>query len=145
MTDSRQMLDALRQRSFRITPQREMIVRALVSGENGRHLTADEIHSKVQVHTSALNIATVYRTLDLLVEEGLVSRIDVGGGQIIYASMDHGTHIHLVCRHCKHIVDADASLLQDAGSAIYGQYGFQADLDHIALFGVCAHCQKGDS
>ncbi len=47
-----------------------------------------------------MNIATVYRTLELLVEQGLASRIDLGEERVIYATYQHGPHIHLVCRQC---------------------------------------------
>ena len=65
-------IEKLRTRGFRITPQREMIIETLV--RNNSHMAAEEIFGVLQKRTRALNIATIYRTLDLLVEEGLACR-----------------------------------------------------------------------
>ncbi len=132
------VVEILRQRHFRITPQREMIIDALLSGDH--HLTAEEVYAQVQTRTSAVNIATIYRTLDMLVEQGIATRTDLGG-QVIYAPTGHGPHIHLVCRHCNYVIDADAAVLAALDEQLQRDYGFTADLGHISLFGVCTGCQ----
>ncbi|MCA9961508.1 MAG: transcriptional repressor [Anaerolineales bacterium] len=142
MNDIDQIIETLRGKQFRITPQRELIIRALADVDEDDHLTAEEIHKRVQVHTSAVNIATVYRTLDMLVEEGLVSRIDLGGDKEVFATVHHGMHMHLVCRQCGHVLDADAQVLRDVGQYLFSEYEFVADLEHISLFGICANCQQ---
>ncbi len=133
------IIDMLRMRRFRITPQREMIIDALFNGE--QHNTAEDIFAQVQMRTNAVNIATIYRTLDMLVEQGIASRTDLGG-QMIYAPREHGPHIHLVCRHCNIVVDADAAALADLDAQLQRDYDFRADLGHISLFGACAECQE---
>ena len=65
MAHGHTLLETLRRRGYRITPQREMIIEVISS--SGRHMTAEEIFKDVQGRTRAMNIATVYRTLDLLV------------------------------------------------------------------------------
>ena len=92
------LITELRNRGHRLTPQREMIVQAVAHA--GRHVTAEEIFEEVQAKTRAVNVATVYRTLDLLVELGLASRSDLGQGKATYSSHHHGHHCHLVCRAC---------------------------------------------
>jgi Fur family ferric uptake transcriptional regulator len=139
MSDTEAIIETLRQRQFRITPQREMIIDALLS--EGQHLTAEAVYAQVQTRTSAVNIATIYRTLDMLVEQGIASRTDLGG-QMIYAPAKHGSHIHLVCRHCNYVIDADAAVLTALNEQLQRDYGFTADLGHISLFGVCAGCQE---
>lgn len=141
MNNIEQMIETLRRKQFRITPQRELIVRVLADADDDDHLTAEEIHTRVQAYTSAVNIATVYRTLDLLVEAGLVSRIDLGSGKEVFATEQHGIHIHLVCRQCGGVINADARVLQDVRAHIYEQYDFVAELEHVSLFGTCANCQ----
>jgi Fur family ferric uptake transcriptional regulator len=107
-------IQTLRQRGYRVTPQREMIVE--IVAHSGRHMSAEEVFKEVQARTRAINVATVYRTLELLVEEGLVSRADLRDGRVIYATARHGPHVHLVCRHCGGITDADVDPLGRDGS-----------------------------
>jgi len=136
-------IEALRQRGYRITPQRELIISIIA--HNGQHMTAEEIFEQVQQHTNAVNLATVYRVLDLLYAEGFVCRNDLGGGKYLYATIQHGPHIHLICRHCGHVLDADAALISTLGENLTNEYGFQADISHISIFGICSHCQKGET
>ena len=130
----------LRARGYRITPQREMIIEELT--KTNSHIAAEEIFDALQERTKVLNISTIYRTLDLLVEEGLVCRNDLGDEFIVYALAQHGAHIHLVCRQCGQVVEADQSLITDLGEIFQEEYGFAADLRHISLFGLCSKCQN---
>jgi Fur family ferric uptake transcriptional regulator len=133
-------VEALRSRGYRITPQREMIIEELAS--TNAHMAAEEIHDAIQKRTKALNIATIYRTLDMLVEEGLACKNDLGSGFVVYAITRHGPHIHLVCRACGQVTEANQSLISDLGKDLQQKYGFAADLRHISLFGVCSECQE---
>jgi Fur family ferric uptake transcriptional regulator len=139
MPHCQKYIETLRQRGYRITPQREMIVEALA--RSSHHMTAEEIFDRVQSKTQASNIATVYRTLDLLVEEGLACRNNLGGGRVSYATTEHGPHIHLVCRHCGCVIDADNKLLDSLSNQLQEIYGFEANLQHIFLTGLCINCQ----
>jgi Fur family ferric uptake transcriptional regulator len=130
----------LRARGYRMTPQREMIIAALTSSDH--HITAEEIFESLHERTRALNIATVYRTLDLLVEEGLVCRTDLGGDRVYYAPLRHGPHIHLVCRHCGQVIEVDYSQIAPLKKRLQEQYGFAADLKHVSFFGICETCQS---
>ena len=134
------LIAELRQQGYRLTPQREMIVEAVAHA--GRHVTAEEVFEQVQARTSAINIATVYRTLDLLVELGLVSRADLGGGKVTYASPLHGPHCHLVCRHCGRVIEADHDLVVPLEEQLRERYSFAAELHHFAIFGLCADCRS---
>lgn len=134
------LIEALRRSGYRLTPQREMIVEALAHA--GRHVTAEEIFEQVRSRTGAVNIATVYRTLELLVELGLASCADLGDGKIWYASARHGPHCHLVCRHCGRVIEADYALLIPVENQLQERYGFAADLHHFAIPGACADCQS---
>lgn len=133
------LIEQLRSQGFRITPQREMIAEILA--HSGCHLTAEQIYTQVQQRTRMVNLATVYRTLDLLVEHGMASHLDLGDGQVVYATSNHGPHIHLVCRHCGQVIDADHDLLASLGNDIFSRYHFSADLQHISILGECASCQ----
>ena len=137
------LLADLRQRGFRITPQREMIIQIIAHQDT--HLTAEEIYTQVNQRSHALNLATVYRTLELLVETGILSRIDLGEGQVSYASQHHGAHIHLVCRCCGAMTNASPALLETLHRQLQAQYQFTADLEHVSIPGVCAACQAKSS
>jgi Fur family ferric uptake transcriptional regulator len=132
--------EQLRAHGYRITPQREMIIEILA--HSNTHMAAEEIFEALQTRTKALNIATVYRTLDLLVEEGLACRNDLGGGFVIYAIMRHGPHIHLVCRHCGQVTEADYPLISPLGEQLQERYGFFPDLQHVSISGLCAECRS---
>lgn len=140
MTHCHTILEALRQRGYRITPQREMIIQAVA--HSPVHITAEGVAKQLRVHTRAINIATVYRTLDLLWHEGFACRNDLSEGKIVYATFQHGPHIHLVCRKCNKVIDADIEILNSLGKDLHHKYKFQSDLDHFSIFGVCSDCQE---
>ena len=135
------LTDTLRQRGHRLTPQRDMIINAIARSE--QHLTAEEIFEAVHAQSPVVNVATVYRTLNFLFEEGLICRTALADGQIVYTSAQHGPHIHLVCQRCQHGIEADdGSLLALLGERLLQQYNFSADLHHLSIFGVCAGCKS---
>jgi Fur family ferric uptake transcriptional regulator len=140
MTHCHTLLDTLRQRGYRLTPQREMIVEALAHADG--HVTAEEIYAQVSDRVQTVNIATVYRTLELLVATGLTSRIDLWDGRVVYTTAQHGPHIHLVCRCCGVIFNADHQLVDTLDGQLRSDYKFQADLQHLSISGVCANCQS---
>ncbi|MEN8172668.1 MAG: Fur family transcriptional regulator [Chloroflexota bacterium] len=140
MTHCHTLIEDLRQKGYRLTPQREMIVNIIAHSES--HMSADHIYHQVQERTEAVNIATVYRTLDMLVSEGLVCRTDLGGGKIVYATREHGPHMHLVCKSCHSVIDANHAPLTLLGQELSKKYKFQADLQHISIFGLCQKCQE---
>ena len=137
------LIHELRQRGYRITPQREMIVQAL--GDAGDHVTADEIYEVVKYRSSAVNIATVYRTLETLVAEGLINRSHLRTGQAIYTTQLHGPHLHLLCRQCGHAISVDHDMITPLIENLRDQYTFQADLHHLTLMGVCEPCQSKEN
>lgn len=138
MTHNYPLVENLRQKGYRITRQREWIIDAIAHSEH--HVSAEQILERVQQHTADINLATIYRTLELLTAQGLVSRLDLGEGCVVYATTHHGPHIHLVCRLCGRVIEADHHLIASLGQHLARQYRFQADLLHISILGVCADC-----
>jgi len=132
-----EMISILRERGYRMTPQREMIIREMTSSK--RHLTAEEIYRKIQLLSQSVNLTTVYRTLDFLFQEGLINRTEIRG-VVIYAAEEHGQHVHLVCRRCSAVISADHTLLQPLHQSLLKHYNFTSDLEHIAIFGLCKEC-----
>lgn len=134
------IITELRQLGYRITPQREKIIEVIAHSQ--RHLSAEEIFTELQKYSQSINLATVYRTLDMLWEEGFTRRNDLSEGQIVYATYQHGPHIHLVCRYCNSVIDGEPSDLKEVEEVMNAKYGFDADLDHLSIFGVCSECSK---
>ncbi len=139
MSHCQTIIDYLRHKGYRITPQREMIIESIA--HNNSHMSVEEIFYELQKRTRSINIATVYRTLEMLWEEGLACRNDLGEGRVVFSAMKHGPHIHLVCRYCNNIIDADPQVLQSLQERLRLGYQFEADLQHLSIFGVCLDCR----
>ncbi len=133
-------LKKLRENGYRITPQREMVISVIA--HSGRHMTAEEVYGEVGTLTTSLNIATVYRTLELLVENGLATRSDLGSGRTAYATERHGPHIHLVCRLCGSVIEAGKTEFGNLLDGIREKYGFDCSPGHFAIKGLCEKCRK---
>ena len=130
----------IRNQGYRLTPQRLMILSAIETSDD--HISAEEIFSQVVAKYPHVNISTVYRTLELLKELGLVTETDLGEGRVRYHPSHKGHHHHLVCRECGTIIDLDDSVVASLKSAVLREYKFIADLRHLAIFGHCEKCSK---
>jgi Fur family ferric uptake transcriptional regulator len=132
-------IQQLRERGFRFTPQREMVLAVMHDIEG--FATAEEIYARVQRLSSSVDISTVYRTLDLLQELDLVASVDAGDGQRRFELLGvHGPHLHLVCQHCGQVIGADLASLQALAGWCQEKHGFQVDVEHLSLPGVCRAC-----
>lgn len=141
MTHHHDVVEALQQIGYRLTPQRMMILEAIA--DSGGHLSAEEIHETVRTAYPYLDISTVYRTLDLLKTLHLVSETDLGRGPAQYELLSKGLHHHLICTECREILDVPNSLLDSLRHAMSEEYDFHAEIEHLAVFGICSNC-KGD-
>jgi Fur family ferric uptake transcriptional regulator len=125
----------------RVTPQRMLILGAF---DPGVHLSADEVYARVERLAPAVNRSTVYRTLELFRDLGLISETDLGGGVRHFELLDDGRHHHLICQDCGTMLDLDDDLVRPLRDGIASRYGFAAHVDHLALFGRCSACQTAD-
>ncbi len=130
----------LKQKGLKLTPQRRLIAEAIHDIPN--HLSAEEIIAYVQEKMPGVNKSTVYRTLELLEGAGCVYRSRMDDG-FVYHHAEEGHHHHLVCRNCGNTVDCDEDLLVSAEQAVADRYGFQVDLKHVVISGVCGGCARG--
>ena len=123
-----------------MTPQRMMIASAIEASDG--HISAEEIYAQVIIKYPQVNISTVYRTLELLTQLGLVTDTDLGEGRVRYHPVGKGHHHHLVCQECGGITDLDEIVLSPLKTILLRQYGFSADLRHLAIFGRCKKCSQ---
>jgi Fur family transcriptional regulator, ferric uptake regulator len=130
----------LQEKGYRLTPQRIMVLDALHSVD--RHISAEEIFAKVKAKYPYANISTVYRTLELLKELGLINEIDMGDGRVRYHHAEKGHHHHLICSKCGNVIDLPESAFHKLTQDLARDYKFKADLRHLAIFGLCSNCQK---
>jgi Fur family ferric uptake transcriptional regulator len=133
----RGLADRLRRVGQRVTPQRLVILGAM---EPGAHLSADEVFARVEPQLPGVNRSTVYRTLELFRDLGLVSMTDLGGGARQFELID-APHHHLICHRCGAILELDDALVGPLRDAIRARYRFTPAIDHLALFGFCAACE----
>ena len=127
----------LRARGYRLTPQRQLVLQAVdILG----HATPDDVLTEVRRTATGVNISTVYRTLDLLEELGLVTHAHLGHGAPTYHLADRAQHMHLVCRDCEKVTETDVSLAAPFVESLRASHGFETDVKHFAIFGQCADC-----
>ena len=130
----------LGEKGYRLTPQRLMILSAIESSSD--HISAEEIYVQVTAKYPHVNISTVYRTLELLKKLGMVYEIDLGEGRIRYHAAESGHHHHLVCQDCGVVIDIKEASLSSLRDILLRDYGFRAELKHVAIFGLCENCRK---
>jgi Fe2+ or Zn2+ uptake regulation protein len=141
-TDS---LQSLRDHGFRLTPQRLAILQVIE--ESSGHLSAAEIFQLASRRIPGVTEATIYRTLDFLVEHGMALIAHVGSGRIVYESAAENHH-HLICHKCGSAVVIDHNDLIAVYSHLEKITGYQLDSSHVTFFGLCPGCAaavKGQS
>jgi Fur family ferric uptake transcriptional regulator len=130
----------LRARGLRLTPQREMVLGVL--HQMAGFASAEEIYERVRVVSAAVDLSTVYRTLDLLQDFQIVACVEGNDGQRRYElATDHAPHIHLVCTTCGAVTGATPDPLLPGLAALAEQSGFAVDLAQLCLPGQCARCR----
>ena len=130
---------ALKKKGFKFTPQRRLIFDII--HEPGSYRTAEDIFKIAHARMPGMNKSTVYRTLDLLEILGCVYKNE-RNNKTVYCHTDEKYHQHLVCRVCGKTIECDECLLLPAQKLLEERYGFQANLEHLVVNGVCRECRK---
>ena len=107
---------------------------------HGDHATADEIFAAAQERYPYLNISTVYRTLELLRDIGIISETDLGDGRRQFALLSDDRHHHLICLRCGYVQEIDDQPFDNLRASLQAAHGFDARIDHLAIFGTCQVC-----
>jgi Fe2+ or Zn2+ uptake regulation protein len=132
-----ELAETLRARGRRVTPQRVLIHRAV--GEIGRHATADEVLEQVAKRLPNASLPTVYATLELFEELGLVRRLSAGEGPALWDPGVDGHH-HLVCRSCGEVSDVRSDVELGAIVRAARRRGFRPASTELVVSGLCARC-----
>ncbi|GIH76016.1 Fur family transcriptional regulator [Planobispora longispora] len=130
--------EELRARGYRVTPQRQLVLEAVKALE---HATPEEICNRVRETARGVNISTVYRTLELLEELGMVAHNHLGHGAPTYHLAADADHVHLVCRGCGEISEVRPELVQTLVDGLDQELGFATDVHHLTVFGRCRKCR----
>lgn len=139
MSCEEETADTLRRAGHKLTPQRLMIVRALRHA--GGHVSAAQIAEQVRGAYPFVDVSTVYRTLDVLKRMRLVTVTDMGSGDAVFEWAPERPHHHLICSSCGAVAELDHSYLDALAARVQCEFGFTADLEHFAIFGLCRDCR----
>ena len=112
-----------------MTPQRQLVLDAVRALD---HATPEQICAEVQRAAPAVNITTIYRTLDLLDRIGLVRHTHLGHGAPTYSAQEH-QHVHLVCHSCGAVSEVPTELMDGLVADLATRSGFALDVSHLAL------------
>ena len=115
-----------------------MVLNALM--RSGGHATALEVYGSVTDDFPGLNKATVYRTLDFLADEKIVTRSELNG-RLLYEIAGDEPHHHLHCKNCGHMTHLDNHHFSELIQHLAEDHHFQADLSHLVIPGLCGQCQ----
>lgn len=129
----------LKERGFRLTPQRLCLLQALVHAET--HPTAEELFLRVRESCPTTSRATVYKTLETLKELGEVLELEFRDGSNRYDGVRPHAHPHLVCTRCGRIDDLEAAELTDVLSRVASRVDYQISSFRCDFFGVCRDCR----
>jgi Fur family ferric uptake transcriptional regulator len=134
----------------RMTPARHAVLDVL--SERGEHLTAEEVFKAASRRCPNIGLATVYRTLELMTNLGMVSKFETGDDKARYEFAEgpsaKGHHHHLVCTSCRKIVDykdfigEEMELLKKTEAGLARKYGFKINSHVMQFYGLCGDCAK---
>ncbi|WP_312650232.1 Fur family transcriptional regulator [Proteiniclasticum sp.] len=142
--DILKITNKLKKSGYKLTPQRQAIVDTIIDSV-GKHLTVEEIFDIVKQRRPEIGLATVYRTIMLMHEQNIVTRLDLIDGTARYELArddEHHTHHHLVCLNCSTVFEFMDDLLDPLEEEIGRKYNFKV-LDHsLKFYGICNECAK---
>ena len=134
---------ALDKAGFRRTEQRRLIGE-LIAARAG-HFTAADLAAEASSRGLGLGRATIFRSLEVLLQMGLVERIDLPGGAHAYVGCAPRHHHHAVCSRCGTVVDFEDRELASVVTDVARRTGFRIDTHRLELFGLCPTCQAAGS
>lgn len=145
--DRKSFENLLREKGLKVTTQR-LAVLTVLSQKADSHLTAEEIYDLVKVENPEIGLATVYRTVQLLLELKIIDRIYLDDGYVryelgnVFEDEDGHHHHHLICVKCGKVTSFQGDLLEEFEKRMEEQTGFQIQDHDVKLYGYCADCRR---
>lgn len=140
----RTLREKIKEHKYKFTSQRQDILKVFVESDEN-HMSAEDVYNAVKVIQPDIGLATVYRTLDLFVELGLLKKLDFGDGRSRYELFDDNMphfHHHLICLGCGAIKEFEYDMLDPLEQIIEEEERFQI-VDHVLKFyGYCRKCRR---
>jgi Fur family ferric uptake transcriptional regulator len=132
----------LKEKGYKLTPQRRSIIDSIIKNE-GNHLTTEELYDLVKVECPEIGLATVYRTVQLLEDIGIVCKLDLNDGcnryELIHEDENHQHH-HLICTICGKVIEVQGDLLEGMENEIQKTYNFEVRNHSLKFYGLCNEC-----
>jgi Fur family ferric uptake transcriptional regulator len=138
MSSQQEAVDTLRERGYRLTPQRLLVLNIVAQG--GGHMGVDEVFRRAKEAYPYMDIATVYRTLHLLKRLGVVTEVAIGDRLHYELTDPNGRHHHMVCQVCQGAFNLSPHYLEEFRDTLVREFGFAPDLEHFAVSGTCSGC-----
>src|SRR3954451_13481134 len=135
--DDAGLAELLRERGLRATSQRVVMHRLL--RDRNRHVSAEELLSDAGEKLPGVSLPTVYATLELFEQLGIVRRVNGGGGTLLWDTRADAHH-HMICRKCGRIDDMEIPLDLERARRSAARSGFEPDLAEVVVSGLCANC-----
>jgi len=133
------MIDKLRDRGFRLTPQRIAVLKILAASAG--HPSVERIYEQVKTTFPTTSLATIYKTIALLKELNEVLELGFSDDSNRYDGNRPYPHPHIVCMKCKEIIDPDIPLLSDFTEEVTQKTGYRILKHRLDFFGICPKCQ----
>ncbi len=134
------MATALDRAGVRVTDARRAV--ADLVGEQYGHFTANDLVEAARARRMAVGRASIFRTIDLLVELNLVERLDLPSGEHAYVACEPAHHHHIVCSSCGRVSDVGDNGMTEVVRRVARETGYQVDTHRLELFGLCPECRR---
>lgn len=131
--------EQLRGSGHRLTPQRAAVLAAV---ERLGHATPEQVYAEVRDSSDSVNLSTVYRTLELLDELGVIRHAHLSDRAPTYHARTDHEHVHLVCRGCRQVISVGEDVVAAALGPIAAMHDFTPDYGHLVVFGECGACRR---
>lgn len=138
MNHMKQFDEYLNQKGYRFSNARNVVAQTFF--KLSEHVDIEALYKKVREKDANVGIATVYRTLNLLVESGLVVKRNFETGATTYEKIDGEHHDHLICVGCKTVVEFHNQKIEDLQTKVAAQYGYVLKSHKMELYGECSKC-----
>jgi len=137
--DDAELAALLRERGLRATSQRVVMHRLL--RDRNRHVSAEELLSDAGERLPGVSLPTVYATLELFEQLGIVRRVNGGGGTLLWDTRSDAHH-HMICSNCGRVEDMETPVDLDKARRTAARSGFQPDRAEVVVSGLCASCAR---